>query len=275
MPCPWQMSLGNALVQGQCAVRCIQSVVVTGMPRISVAKIGLGKSLQRPSFGKFRVKLRRLFAQSDDPELTATFAEIAVDPTLPGHEVEVIGVGIAGTAILERLFLLRQELELERGDDFLRDFVLDGEDVGQFAVVALGPDMAAGLAVDQLGGDPDPLPRLAHAAFEHVADAQFARDIGDINRLALEGEGGVARDDLQRRDLAQVGRDVLADPVAEIFLLGIATHVHERKHAHRRPLAPCCPLADLPRSRTARSQGGDAALRPCASPELPASPSHP
>ena len=41
-------------------------------------------------------------------------------------------------------------------------------------------------------------------------------------------------DDRQRRDFRQIGRDVLADPVAEIFLLRIAGHVLERKHADRR-----------------------------------------
>ena len=37
--------------------------------------------------------------------------------------------------------------------------------------------------------------------------------------LALEAEGGVARDDEEGRDLGEVGDDVLADPVGEILLL--------------------------------------------------------
>src|SRR4030095_3217322 len=99
--------------------------------------------------------------------------------------------------------------------------VLDAEDIGEVPVIAVGPDMAAGLSVDQLGGDAYPVARLAHAAFEHMADTQLLRDVAHIDRLALEREGGVARDDLERRNLGEVGGDVLADAVAEIFLLGI------------------------------------------------------
>src|ERR1700751_4884007 len=65
-----------------------------------------------------------------------------------------------------------------------------------------------------------------------MADIKLPGDIAHIERLALELEGCVARDDLERRDLRQVGRDVLADAVAEIFLLGLAAHVGERKHTY-------------------------------------------
>src|SRR5205823_7473610 len=98
---------------------------------------------------------------------------------------------------------------------------------------AFGPQMATGGAVDQLGDDPYPVPDLAHAALQHVGDSELPGDVADIHRLALEGEGGVPRDHLKRRNLRQVGGDVLADSVAEIFLLGIAAHVLERQDADR------------------------------------------
>ena len=46
--------------------------------------------------------------------------------------------------------LLGIEVRLDRGDDALGDLVLDGEDVAQLAVVSLGPDVLAGLGVDEL-----------------------------------------------------------------------------------------------------------------------------
>ena len=93
--------------------------------------------------------------------------------------------------------------------------------------------MVAGGAVDQLGGDPNPVASFADAAFQHVGDAERLRDFLHVDRLALEREGRVARHHRQRGHLRQIGDDVLADSVAEILLLGLAAHVDERKHAYR------------------------------------------
>jgi hypothetical protein len=87
--------------------------------------------------------------------------------------------------------------------------------------------MVSGRTVDQLRGNPDPAAGLADAAFQYVADAQFLGDFRNIDSLAFEGKGGVARHHRQRRNLRQIGGDVLADAVAEIFLLGVAAHVGE------------------------------------------------
>ena len=74
--------------------------------------------------------------------------------------------------MLDRFLLLRQELHLELLDDGLGDLVLDRENVGQVAVEALGPEMAVTGPFDQLGVDPD-LARLAHAALDHIFDAEL------------------------------------------------------------------------------------------------------
>ena len=84
----------------------------------------------------------------------------------------------------------------------LGDLVLHRENVGEIAVVALGPDMIAGLGLDQLRGDPDAVAGFAHAAFEHIAHAQFAPDLLHIDRAALVGEARIAGDDEQRADSA-------------------------------------------------------------------------
>src|ERR1044071_5500633 len=66
-----------------------------------------------------------------------------------------------------------------------------------------------------------------------MADTQLLRDVAQVRRLAFELERGVARDDFQRGYLRQSGGDVLADPVAEIFLFDIAAHVREGQDADR------------------------------------------
>ena len=92
-----------------------------------------------------------------------------------------------------------QQLDLQRGDDGARDFVLHFEDILDVAVVGLRPDVIAVVRADQLCGDADSAARLAHAAFEHVRDAQLLADRGYILGLALEVERRSAGGDAQIR----------------------------------------------------------------------------
>ncbi len=69
---------------------------------------------------------------------------------------QVVGIGfdVVGRGVRDRLLLLRQQLDLQLLDDCMRDLVLNRENVSQVSVVAVGPDMATVLAVDQLPRHP-------------------------------------------------------------------------------------------------------------------------
>ena len=125
------------------------------------------------------------------------------------------------------------EMRLDRGDDLLGDVVLDGEDVLQLAVVFLGPDVLAGLGVDQLAGDADAPARRPDAALQHVAHAEFAGDLPHVHGFALVDEGRVAGDDEQPAQARERRDDVLGDAVGEVILLGIAAHVGEWQDGDR------------------------------------------
>ncbi len=152
---------------------------------------------------------------------------------LSGHQVQVVGLQVGRAALLDRLLFFRQQLQLQGLDDCLRNLVLQREDVVQVAVVAFGPEVVVARRLDQLRRDAHATAGAAHAALEHVVDLQLPRHLRQVDVLALERERSVARDDGERGDLAQVRDDVLADAVAEIFLLQVAAHVGERQHADR------------------------------------------
>ena len=110
---------------------------------------------------------------------------------------------------------------------------MDGEDVGEFPVVALGPEVAVGLCVDQLHGDADTAARLAHAALDDVLDAKLLGDLLRVDRLALVNERRVSRDNEQLAETRQLSENILGDAVGEEFLLGLAAHVDERQDGDR------------------------------------------
>ena len=172
--------------------------------------------------------------------------------TLPAS-THSYGDHVLGRLALRPIVGRRLDPPRQRGDDRRGHLVLDREDVLEVAIVALGPDMVVGIGVDQLHGDPHPVARLAHAAFDHVLDAELRRDVLDLDRLALVDEGRVARDHEQLPEPRQLGDDVLGQAVGEEFLLGVAAHVGERQHRDRgllrRRLARCARRPRLDRGR--------------------------
>src|SRR5437764_14379078 len=95
------------------------------------------------------------------------------------------------------LALDRADLWLQRRRDRIGDLVLNREDVGERAIIPLGPDVPAAFCLDQLRGDADLAAGRAQTAFEHIAHAELDANLPDIGGSALVGEGGVAGDDEQ------------------------------------------------------------------------------
>ena len=102
---------------------------------------------------------------------------------------EIPGVEAARRLVLRAKAFGGIEMRLDRGDDRLGDLVLHGEDVRDAAVVALGPQMAAGGDVVELRGDAHLVAAAAHAAFDDVAHAELARDLVDVGRAPLVDKG--------------------------------------------------------------------------------------
>ena len=146
---------------------------------------------------------------------------------LEGFDVDLAPLG-------QTVLLADRQLQLERGDDLLGQFILNGENIVEIAIEAARPDMAAARRIDQLRGDADAIARLADAAFEDIANVERLGDLGDWRDGLLVKERRIARDDMQFRQFGEVGDDVFADAVGEIFLLGVAAHVVEGEHGDRR-----------------------------------------
>ena len=147
---------------------------------------------------------------------------------LAAAQEKLVGFNVGGPPMSQPARLAGDQLDFECGHDLQRQLVLNGEDVGEITIEAVGPDMAAADRIDQLRRDPDPPARLAHATLEYVANTECARHLGDRNRLPLIDKGRIPRDHVQPRQLGEIGDDVLANPVGEIFLLSISTHIVER-----------------------------------------------
>ena len=140
-------------------------------------------------------------------------------------EIEFIGFGVVGWARLDCHALGWDKPDLERGNNGLGDLILKIEDVGHFAVEPLRPDRSPRCAIYKLGIDTNPIAGFAHAALDHMGQVHVLGCLRDIDGATLEGEGRVAGDNRQRRDLGEIGDHILGDPVSEILLIGIVRTV--------------------------------------------------
>jgi hypothetical protein len=73
-------------------------------------------------------------------------------------------------------------------DDGFDDFVLDREDVGQLAIVTLGPYVITVRHAAQLRGDPDAAAGATHAALENGIDVQVVSDLLNVDVAAAKPE---------------------------------------------------------------------------------------
>ena len=64
-----------------------------------------------------------------------------------------------------------EQFRLDRAGDRADDFVLQFEQIGQVAIVALGHDVVAGVGLNKLRGDADAVAGFAHAAFDNISRA--------------------------------------------------------------------------------------------------------
>src|SRR6516165_10237862 len=122
----------------------------------------------------------------------------------------------------------RNQLRVQRIGEPRYNFVLHIEEIGNWFVEALRPQVIAGFSVDQLHIHPDAVAATLHRAFKYIPDIQLASQLLYVYGLALERECGVARNDERAADARQVRGQALGHPVYEVRLLGIAADVGKR-----------------------------------------------
>ena len=127
--------------------------------------------------------------------------------------------------------LEQRDLQLLR--DRAGDLRLHREDVLQFPVVGVGPDIGAVGGFNQRHRDADPVGGFPHAAFEQVIDAELFADRLAVVGLAFELKRGGAPDDFQVRQARERGDEFFRHPIGEIFVRRVAGGINHRQHRDR------------------------------------------
>src|ERR1700719_3068212 len=203
--------------------------------------------------GKARVKRYSTFVH-----LHGIFQVRPGAPATIASSPQVIIVGLrvfGGFASRLPLFLWRQ-CNAQSLRNTSRAFLLNGGDIVELPLEALGPDGVPCRGFHKLCGDADAVAGAADGAFEHVGGAELLAYLLRGNRLVAESEHLRTREYLELRDLRNLGDDVFRDAVAEIFVLFGAALVFEVEDRYGFWLG-CCSMCS--RTRTTFLGGGPAA----------------
>ena len=116
---------------------------------------------------------------------------------------------------------------LQSIDDLFSDFVLNGEDVVEFAVEIARPQVEAGFCLDQLCRYPNLVTGCLHAAFENVGHIQLLAHFANVDILSAKLKGRIARDHAQAVNLCELVQNRVGESVGKVTSARVLAHIHE------------------------------------------------
>src|SRR6267154_3195657 len=133
-----------------------------------------------------------------------------------GAEIKIVGLQILRGLPPNLGLFAGGEGCFELGCDRLRELALEREDILQFAVVLLRPNLGVRLGVDELGVNPHAVARNLHASLQHVRNAQVAPDLLHVSILTPVDCDTTAADDLQISHFAEIGQNIVLNTIGKI-----------------------------------------------------------
>ena len=118
-------------------------------------------------------------------------------------QVSIVRGGVVRRPEAESFLFGAAKVGIERLGDSSGHLPFHREDISQFAIVALRPEMRVRRRFDQLHIDVHRVAGFLHAAFEQIGYAELLADFAQVIRRAFVFLGGSARDDFQRSDLGK------------------------------------------------------------------------
>src|SRR5207302_11055533 len=101
------------------------------------------------------------------------------------------------------------------------------------ALVLLAPKLCTRRGVNQIHLNVQCVSKLTHTSRHHRAHIQFASNLFRVNFLALETEGGRARDDSQLPQLSETVNQRLRDSIRKILRIRIVARVCQGQDGYR------------------------------------------
>src|SRR5438045_3635227 len=134
---------------------------------------------------------------------------------LAAPKIKNVGIGITRCLGLNANLFLRRKRSPHRIGNAFCDFAFDSENIGQFPVVTLRPQMRIGIRLDQLDVDVDSVTRFLNTALKDICDPQFTSNLAKIVRRTLITCGGGARNNPESANPRECSNDFVLNALSE------------------------------------------------------------
>ena len=124
----------------------------------------------------------------------------------------------------------RRKIRAQGNRDSLGQFALQAEEIKQFAIEGIRPDVRIRARIDQLDVDAHAISRAPHRAFQNVSHSEGQADLAQVARARFVLANRSPADDFQVGDLGQVREDIILDAIREILILLIVAQIFEWQH---------------------------------------------
>jgi hypothetical protein len=116
------------------------------------------------------------------------------------------------------------------------DFILHHEQITDFPIVEMGPEVVTGAGVDKLRVDLEPVADFLLAALQHIVHSEVSADLANIGGLAAVLEARIAGDYGIGPAAGEFGNQTFGDGIAQIALICPHAVILERQHGNDGPV---------------------------------------
>src|SRR4029434_9596300 len=169
----------------------------------------------RPSEAKIGIKLHRPLIRIDGC-LCCSIKEAATCFKSQAAQICIVSLRIVRRFNCQGLLLAAGEFRLQLLRNRFSDLTFYAQDVSEFAIVGVGPQMRIAGCLDEVHADADCVASFLNATLKNVRHIKLLRDLREIARVTLIPLRRSARNYFQVRDLCQTREDFLLNAIRKI-----------------------------------------------------------
>ncbi len=154
-------------------------------------------------------------------------------PGVPSLQIKLIGLGVFRGVFGQPFLLVTRQPKTQLLGDLLGDRFLNGENVGQLAIVAGPPELRGAGNIHQVGLNRESVTALKDSSGKDRANVQVPSRLLRIRFATLVTEDDGAGGDPQARQLGKAIDEALGDPIAQVLGARVGTRVDKGKDRDR------------------------------------------
>src|SRR4030095_14996232 len=186
----------------------------------------------RPSERKIAVNLYCPLIRIDGC-LCCSIEEAATGFKSQAAQIRIVSLRVVCRFNCQGLLLAAGEFRLQLLRNRFSELTFYAQDVSEFAIVGVGPQMRIAGCLDEVHADADCVASFLNATLKNVCHTKLLRDLGEVARFALLLLRRSARNDFQVRDLRESREDFLLNTIRKISVGFVLAKVCKGQHRDR------------------------------------------